>query len=59
VGATSPSYDSNGNLTTGLGTFTYDSQNRLLTAVMGLTTDDFYYDIRWKCSQDSPSALQT
>src|SRR5438477_3077529 len=39
-------YDAKGNMTTGLdsSTYTYDAQNRLLTATKGGTTDTFKYD---------------
>lgn len=39
-------YDHNGNMTTGLGgsTYTYDAQNRLLTATTAGTADTFTYD---------------
>jgi len=39
-------YDTNGNMTTGLdgSTYSYDAQNRLLSASKGGTTDTFLYD---------------
>jgi RHS repeat-associated protein len=43
---TNASYDRNGNMITGLdgSSYTYDSQNRLLTATKGGSTEEFKYD---------------
>jgi RHS repeat-associated protein len=44
--STSAVYDYNGNMTTGVdgSTYTYDAQNRVLSANKGGTTEQFYYD---------------
>jgi len=44
--STNATYDNNGNLTTGLdgSTYTYDAQNRLLSATKSGTTETFKYD---------------
>ena len=44
VGGVSYGYDGNGNLTSGNGTFTYDAQNRLVTATVGSNSDQYSYD---------------
>jgi RHS repeat-associated protein len=44
VGGSAFHYDGNGNLTSGNGTFVYDSQNRLTSATVAVTTETFGYD---------------
>jgi len=44
VGGSAYAYDGNGNLVSGNGIYIYDAQNRLLTAQVGATTDQFSYD---------------
>ncbi|PYI94663.1 MAG: hypothetical protein DME97_01420 [Verrucomicrobia bacterium] len=50
AGAMSPAYDSNGNLGALNGaTYTYDAQNRLVSATASGTTINFAYDARNRC----------
>ncbi|MGI8819323.1 MAG: RHS repeat domain-containing protein [Chthoniobacterales bacterium] len=50
VGADQPTYDANGNLTQLNGTaYTYDAQNRLMTATSAQSIDSFTYDARDRC----------
>ena len=50
AGAMSPAYDNNGNLGALSGaSYTYDSQNRLVSATAGGTTSTFAYDARNRC----------
>ena len=50
VGTDTPTYDANGNLTGQNGwTYSYDAQNRLVSAGNGLTNAVFYYDARNRC----------
>ena len=59
VGAVSPTYDSNGNLATGPGAYSYDAINRLVSGTVSGTTMTLAYDGWNRCASRTVGSATT